>query len=189
MDTEPRRADPLWTLDELVERAGRALSTADTPVSSGRARQLPDRRAVRWYASTGLVDRPGVMRGRVALYGPRQLLQLVAIKRRQAQGARLADIQAELAGAGDAELAAIAAVPPDLLAEAAGWSSQNRRRVGICGCGGASADPASRSGGTAAIAASSASSAPASSAWISASRAPCACRRLIATSCNRCRGP
>ncbi|BCJ30630.1 hypothetical protein [Actinocatenispora sera] len=118
MDTPPRRADPLWTLDELVERAGRALSAATSTVN-GRVRQLPDRRAVRWYASTGLVDRPGVMRGRVALYGPRQLLQLVAIKRRQAQGARLADIQAELAGADDAELAAIAAIPPDLLAGSA----------------------------------------------------------------------
>lgn len=116
MDAEPRRVDPLWTLDELVERAGRALSVADTSAASGRVRQLPDRRAVRWYASTGLVDRPGVMRGRVALYGPRQLLQLVAIKRRQAQGARLADIQAELVGAADTELAAIAAVPPELLA-------------------------------------------------------------------------
>src|SRR5689334_22435182 len=54
------------------------------------------------------------MRGRVALYGRRHLLQLVAVKRRQADGRSLAEIQAELAGATDATLAAIARVPEGL---------------------------------------------------------------------------
>jgi hypothetical protein len=76
---------------------------------------VPDRRAIRWYTTTGLVDRPAGLRGRTALYGPRHLLQLVAVKRRQAQGHSLAVIQAELAGAGDAELAAVARVPEHLL--------------------------------------------------------------------------
>jgi hypothetical protein len=58
------------------------------------------------------------MRGRVALYGPRHLLQLVALKRRQAAGRTLAEIQAELAGAPDETLASIAAVPGDLLTAA-----------------------------------------------------------------------
>jgi len=73
---------------------------------------------VRWYTTTGLVDRPAGMRGRTALYGPRHLLQLVAVKRRQAQGHSLAAIQAELAGASDAELAVAARVPESLLAVA-----------------------------------------------------------------------
>ena len=107
---------PLLPLDELVERARRALSTGYRPVPNGRVRDLPDRRAVRWYASIGLIDRPSVMRGRIALYGRRQLLQLVAVKRRQAQGRTLAEIQAELAGATDADLAALARVPAELLA-------------------------------------------------------------------------
>nr|WP_240942885.1 MerR family transcriptional regulator [Planosporangium thailandense] len=77
---------------------------------------MPDRRAVRWYATTGLVDRPTGMRGRTALYGPRHLLQLVAVKRRQAEGRSLAQIQAELAGATDGTLAGIARVSDDLLA-------------------------------------------------------------------------
>jgi hypothetical protein len=55
------------------------------------------------------------MRGRTALYGPRHLLQLVAVKRRQAQGHSLAAIQAELAGASDADLAIAARVPESLL--------------------------------------------------------------------------
>ena len=106
----------MWTLDELVERVRSALAEAEYPgAPNGRVRGVPDRRAVRWYATTGLVDRPAAMRGRVALYGPRHLLQLVAVKRRQAEGRSLAEIQAELAGATDATLAGIARVPDDLL--------------------------------------------------------------------------
>jgi hypothetical protein len=57
------------------------------------------------------VDPPLSRRGRVARYGRRHLLQLVAVKRRQAEGRSLAEIQAELAGATDETLAAVARVP------------------------------------------------------------------------------
>src|ERR1041384_1436680 len=88
-----------WTLDELVARVSDALGAADYPgAPNGRVREVPDRRAIRWYQTIGLLDRPGGMRGRTALYGPRHLAQLVAIKRRQAQGHSLAEIQAELVG-------------------------------------------------------------------------------------------
>jgi hypothetical protein len=105
-------AEDLWTLDELVQRVTDALAGAEYPgAPNGRVRDVPDRRAVRWYATIGLVDRPAATRGRTALYGPRHLLQLVAVKRRQAQGRSLADIQAELTGATDAVLRRIAEVP------------------------------------------------------------------------------
>jgi DNA-binding transcriptional MerR regulator len=105
----------VWTLDELVERVGRTLATGYAGAPNGRVRDVPDRRAVRWYTTVGLVDRPAAMHGRTALYGSRHLLQVVAVKRRQAAGCSLADIQAELAGATDTELAAIASVPAELL--------------------------------------------------------------------------
>src|SRR4051795_208637 len=100
----------VWTMDELVERVGRALAAEYPGAPNGRVRDLPDRRAIRWYTTTGLVDRPLAMRGRAALYGNRHLLQLVAVKRRQAQGRTLAQIQLELAGASDAELTELARV-------------------------------------------------------------------------------
>src|SRR5882757_1209241 len=103
-------------MDELVERVARALAAEYSGAPNGRVRDLPDRRAIRWYTTTGLVDRPLGMRGRTALYGPRHLLQLVALKRRQAQGRTLAEIQAELAGAADEALTAVARVPERLLA-------------------------------------------------------------------------
>jgi hypothetical protein len=57
------------------------------------------------------------MQGRTAQYGARHLHQIVAVKRRQAQGRSLAEIQAELAGATDDTLRRVAAVPDELGAE------------------------------------------------------------------------
>ena len=95
---------PAWTLEELILRAATALR------SSPGARE-PDVRAVRWYASIGLVDRPVGGRGRGARYGPRHLCQLVAVRRLQAEGWSLADIQGRLAGADDEALRSCAALP------------------------------------------------------------------------------
>jgi DNA-binding transcriptional MerR regulator len=94
----------LWTLDELVQRAADAIDAGQVRAPNGRVTALPDRRIVRWYTTIGLVDRPVAFRGRTALYGPRHLLQVVAVKRRQAEGRSLAEIQAELTGATDTTL-------------------------------------------------------------------------------------
>jgi len=104
----------LWTLDELVQLASQALSVDYDGPPSARVREVPDRRLVRWYVTRGLVDRP-TSNGRNALYGSRHLLQLVAIKRLQAQGRTLAEIQAELAGAADLALHQLARLDPGLL--------------------------------------------------------------------------
>lgn len=105
-----------WTMDELVRRAAAALAGPAYPGSpNGRVRDVPDRRTVRWYVTIGLVDRPAAMQGRTALYDTRHLLQIVAVKRRQAQGRSLAEIQAELAGATDETLRRVAVVPDELV--------------------------------------------------------------------------
>jgi DNA-binding transcriptional MerR regulator len=100
-----------WTIDELATRVAAALGDGYPGAPNGRVRDVPDARAIRWYATIGLVDKPAAMRGRTALYGERHLLQLVAVKRRQAHGRSIAEIQAELAGASEATLREIAAVP------------------------------------------------------------------------------
>src|SRR5271156_1875255 len=107
-----------WTIAELAELAAETLAATDPagPPSGparadGRIRDMPNERLVRWYATVGLVDPPLSRRGRVARYGRRHLLQLVAVKRRQAEGRSLAEIQAELTGATDETLAAVARVP------------------------------------------------------------------------------
>ncbi|WP_026414136.1 MerR family transcriptional regulator [Actinomadura oligospora] len=104
--------DETWTITELAEHAAAALAADGVPRVNGRVRDLPNERLIRWYTSIGLLDPPLGRRGRTALYGPRHLLQLLAVKRRQALGRSIAEIQVELAGAPDALLRGIAA--PDI---------------------------------------------------------------------------
>jgi hypothetical protein len=109
-----------WTLAELATLAARALADGQVRAASGRVTGLPDGRLIRWYTTIGLLDRPAIGPGRFARYGPRHLHQLVAVKRLQARGLPLAEIQARLAGATDAQLRRIAAVPPGLADSPAG---------------------------------------------------------------------
>jgi DNA-binding transcriptional MerR regulator len=108
--------EPRWTLDELAERVETALAVDYHGPVSGRVRAVPDRRAIRWYTTIGLIDRPATHHGRTALYGPRHLLQLVAVKRLQARGLPLVSIQQELAGATDTQLARVARLPEGVAA-------------------------------------------------------------------------
>lgn len=100
-----------WTIGELAGHAARALRADASPPANGRVRDLPGERLIRWYTTIGLIDPPLARRGRVAQYGRRHLLQLVAVKRLQAAGRSIAEIQAALAGATDRMLEATARLP------------------------------------------------------------------------------
>ncbi|MGP4093136.1 MerR family transcriptional regulator [Nonomuraea sp. KM90] len=99
-----------WTIGELAEHAGRLLRDGAPPPANGRVRDVPGERLIRWYTTIGLVDPPLTRRGRIARYGRRHLLQLVAVKRLQATGRSIAEIQAMLAGATDRMLETAARV-------------------------------------------------------------------------------
>ncbi len=103
----------MWTLDQLGARVRAALAVGYEPARSGRIRAVPDRRTIRYYTTLGLIDRPKAMRGRTALYGRKHLLQLVAIKRLQAERQTLNQIQVRLAGLTVRALSEIARVPED----------------------------------------------------------------------------
>lgn len=106
--------DGLWTLEQLSERVADALAEDYDGQPSGRVRELPTSRTIRWYTTIGLVDRPAELRGRTAYYTRRHLLQLVAVKRLQAAGASLADVQERLVGATDGTLAELAGATPPI---------------------------------------------------------------------------
>ena len=134
-----------WTILELVELAAETLAGTrpagpeGVPArANGRVRDVPNERLIRWYVTVGLVDPPLSRRGRVARYGHRHLLQLVAVKRRQAEGRSLAEIQAELAGATDETLAAVARVPDIAPAPQAASAAPSRFWVRQPGAGPAS---------------------------------------------------
>ena len=102
-----------WTLDDLTVRVAAALAQGYDGAASGRVRDVPDRRTIRYYTTLGLVDRPAEMRGRTALYGRRHLLQIVAIKKLQALGCSLVEVQERLAGRTDTELANLGENAPE----------------------------------------------------------------------------
>jgi DNA-binding transcriptional MerR regulator len=107
-----KTAEELWTIGELTDRVAAALAGNFAGVASGRVRDVPDLRAIRYYTTIGLLDRPVELRGRTALYANRHLYQLVAIKRLQAQGLRLARVQERLLNLADRELEKLADVKP-----------------------------------------------------------------------------
>ena len=102
------RDEPRWTLRQLITEVAAQLARNYAGSGNGQVRAVPDERSVRYYTTLGLIDRPVSMRGRTALYGPRHLAQLVAIKRLQSVGKSLADIQRLLPTLDDAPLARIA---------------------------------------------------------------------------------
>jgi DNA-binding transcriptional MerR regulator len=103
--------EPLWTLDELSAHVASALAVDYSGQASGRVREVPDIRTIRYYTTLGLIDRPAQMRGRTALYGRRHLLQLVAIKRLQAKGLSLTEVQSRVVGQTDSALRRLSQLP------------------------------------------------------------------------------
>jgi DNA-binding transcriptional MerR regulator len=106
-----KNPEELWTIAELTRRVSASLADGFNGVASGRVQDLPDVRAVRYYTTIGLIDRPAEIRGRTAYYGRRHLCQLVAIKRLQSQGLSLAQVQERLLNADDRELERLAGIP------------------------------------------------------------------------------
>src|SRR5947207_1913453 len=102
----------LWRIEELQTITQEALRVSpQTAITSARVRAVPDARTIRYYTTLGLIDRPAEMRGRVAYYSHRHVLQLVCIKRLQAEGRSLEDVQQKLVGATTRRLSDLAALP------------------------------------------------------------------------------
>jgi DNA-binding transcriptional MerR regulator len=99
------------TLAELERAVSAEIQRAGIRQGNGQVSPAPDRRTLRYYTSIGLVDRPLAIRDRQAVYGERHVLQAVAVKRLQAAGLSLGQIQTRLTGLPTAQLAAIADRP------------------------------------------------------------------------------
>lgn len=107
-------ANPLWRLDELSSIAEQVLLALGVFSESGRVRTTPDERTLRYYTTIGLLAPPAASRGRTALYNRRHLAQIIAVKRLQASGLSLAEVQAQLAGLTLSELELVAKLPGSL---------------------------------------------------------------------------
>ena len=103
-----------WRIDQLADVVGKALNLAPYDgQTSRRVRGVPDQRTIRYYTTLGLLDGPVELRGRTAYYGRRHVLQLVAIKRLQARGLSLVQVQQSLSGVDQRTLTRWASLPND----------------------------------------------------------------------------
>jgi len=90
-----------WRLRDLVALAGAILEASGIFPVNAAARARPTERTIRFYVTRGLVS-PPEGRGTAATYSYRHLLQVLAIKLRQMEGATLEAIVKDMAGlAGD----------------------------------------------------------------------------------------
>src|SRR6266496_2700887 len=84
-----------WNARGLAAHATALVDAAGVRPTNSSARAAPSARSVRFYVSTGLLDRPEGA-GTAATYNYRHLLQLLAIKIRQREGATLEAIKGEM---------------------------------------------------------------------------------------------
>jgi MerR-like DNA binding protein len=86
-----------WGLRDLAALAGGILDASGVVPVNAAARARPSERTIRFYVARGLVSPPDG-RGTAAVYSYRHLLQVLAIKLRQMEGATLESMQKEFAG-------------------------------------------------------------------------------------------
>ena len=105
---------PNWTLEDLQTRVAKALDALGIAQANGQVALVPNGRAIRYYQTLGLLSRPE-QDGRHALYGAAHLQQLVAIKRLQARGLTLQQVQAQLLSMTPSQVETLAALPADVM--------------------------------------------------------------------------
>ena len=91
------RALAPWGLRDLAALAAGILDASGVVPVNAAARARPSERTIRFYVARGLVSPPDG-RGTAAVYSYRHLLQVLAIKLRQMEGAALEAITREFAG-------------------------------------------------------------------------------------------
>lgn len=107
------RALAPWGLRDLTALAAAILDISGVVPVSPVARSRPTERTIRFYVARGLVSAPEG-RGTAATYGYRHLLQVLAVKLRQMEGATLGTIAREMSGVtGDAVERRVAATMGD----------------------------------------------------------------------------
>jgi hypothetical protein len=91
------RALAPWGLRDLAALAGGILDASGVVPVNAAARARPSERTIRFYVARGLVSPPDG-RGTAAVYSYRHLLQVLAIKLRQMEGATLESMLKEFSG-------------------------------------------------------------------------------------------
>ena len=103
----------------LADAALELLRSSGFEQERGTVSDFPDERTIRFYLSEGLIDAPDERRGSASLFGYRNLLQLMVVKKLQAEHFPIRKIREIVAGRSETEL-------EELLAEDGSTKSSGR---------------------------------------------------------------
>lgn len=96
---------------ELADAAAQLVLHVVPAQNRGNVSDLPDERTVRYYLAQSLLSEPLGRRGSASIFGYHHLLELLVIKRLQAQNLRIKQIREQLTGKSTAELEAMLEIP------------------------------------------------------------------------------
>jgi len=91
-------------LPEFAQAGGRVLGEMDLEQARGTVTSVPDERTIRYYMAEGLIQTPEEKQGTASVFGYLNLLQLVTVKKLQAEHLPIRKIRELVAGRSEQEL-------------------------------------------------------------------------------------
>ena len=91
-------------LPEFAQTGARILAEMGLEQARGTVTSVPDERTIRYYMAEGLVESPGEKQGTASVFGYVNLLQLLAVKKLQAEHLPIRKIRELVAGKSEQEL-------------------------------------------------------------------------------------
>lgn len=110
---ESERGKKYVGLPEFAMVCERVVSDLALEQERGTVTTVPDERTIRYYISEGLIQAPEEKQGTASVFGYRNLLQLVAIKKLQAEHLPIRKIRELVSGKSEEELEALLGVGED----------------------------------------------------------------------------
>ena len=101
---EKERGRKYIGLPEFAQTAVKILSELDLEQERGTVTNVPDERTIRYYLAEGLIQAPEEKQGTASVFGYMNLLQLVAVKKLQAEHLPIRKIRELMAGKSEQEL-------------------------------------------------------------------------------------
>jgi DNA-binding transcriptional MerR regulator len=91
-------------LPEFAQAGGRVLAEMELEQARGTVTSVPDERTIRYYMAEGLIQTPEEKQGTASVFGYLNLLQLVTVKKLQAEHLPIRKIRELVAGKSEQEL-------------------------------------------------------------------------------------
>ena len=91
-------------LPEFAQTGGKILAEMALDQARGTVTSVPDERTIRYYMTEGLIQTPEEKQGTASVFGYRHLLQLLTVKKLQAEHLPIRKIRELVAGKSEQEL-------------------------------------------------------------------------------------